>query len=190
MMPNQLKKHWDSERKDKTIFDIIWFGSSAKGEVKPNDLDIVVIFLEGTLRERLDKISSIKEKLKSTGYKKIDVKQILLQDLFSSDFLARTGILLEGVSLFKQRKLCEVLGFESFALFWYNLNGLSHNQKVKFNYILAVRNEMQGVIKSLEGRRLVNGAVMIPIKNTLTFEGILKQNNINYKKEYVLTTSV
>ena len=181
-----LKKCLDSEKKDKTIFDIVVYGSSVKGKADARDLDIAVIFLEGTLRERLDKIQAIKNKLKQKITKKIDIKQILLQDLFSSDFLARTGILLEGESVFKGKKFCETLGFKAFSLFWYTLKGLTHSQKVKFNYILAGRNSLKGMLKNLEGERLANGAVKIPIQNSIEFEEVLKANKIEHKKKDIL----
>jgi predicted nucleotidyltransferase len=181
-----LKKCLDSEKKDKTIFDIVVYGSSVKGKTSARDIDIAVIFLGGTLRERLDKIQDIKAKLKSSLDKEIDIKQILLQDLFSSDFLARTGILLEGESIFRDKKFCETLGFKAFSLFWYDLAGLTHTQKVKFNYILAGRRGLKGIIKELEGERLVNGAVKIPIPHSIEFEEVLKANNIHYKKKDIL----
>ena len=57
--------------------------------------------------------------------------------------------------------------------------------KVKFNYILAGRNT-RGIIKELDGERLVNGAVKIPIKNSIIFEKILKSNNVNYHKKNIM----
>lgn len=182
MMLKQLKKSLESEKKDKSIFDIIIYGSAVKGKTHPRDFDIVVIFLEGNLRQRLDKIQEIKSKLK---IEKVDIKQILLKDLFSSDFLARTGILLEGICVFRNKKFCEVIGFKGYSLFWYDLNGLNHTQKVKFNYILAGRGS-KGIIDELNGERLAKGAVKIPIERSLEFEEILKGNNVSYKKKNIL----
>jgi len=183
-MLKNLRKLLESEKKNKTIFDIIIYGSVVKGKEKARDIDIMVIFLEGSLRDRLNQIQDIKSKLKKISAS-IDIKQMLLKDLFSSSFLARTGILLEGFSIFKNKKFCETLGFRSFTLFWYNLGGLSHSQKVKFNYILAGRNT-KGILKELGGVRLVNGAVKIPIENSAVFEEILKNNHVNYYKKNII----
>jgi predicted nucleotidyltransferase len=172
------------EKKDQTIFDIIIYGSAVKGKEKPRDIDILIIFLEGSLRERLDIIQEIKSKVKRY-VANADIKQILLKELFSVSFLARTSIFLEGISVFNKKKFCETLGFESFTLFWYTLEGLTHTQKVKFNYILAGRG-MKGVIEDLNGERIANGAIKIPIENSLVFEGILKANRIVYKKKNIL----
>tara|TARA_Y100000296_G_C5048316_1_gene193484 strand:+ start:11 stop:571 length:561 start_codon:yes stop_codon:yes gene_type:complete len=185
-MLKKLKKYLESEKKDQNIFDIIIYGSTVKGKISPKDIDLIVIFLKGNLKDRLNKIQEIKSKLKKLN-KNIDIKQIKLTDLFSSDFFARTGILLEGISLFKNKKLSEIIGFKAYTLFWYNLKKLNHTQKVKFNYILAGRNS-QGIIKEFKGQRLVNGAIKIPINNSLEFEEILKNNNVNYNKKDILET--
>jgi len=184
-MLKNLKKYLVSEKKEKTIFDIVIYGSAVKGKDSPSDIDIAVIFLEGNLRERLDKIQEIKNRLKKIR-SAIDIKQILLTDLFSSDFLARQGLLLEGISVFRNKKFSEVLGFKSSTLFWYTLEGLTHTQKVRFNYVLAGRNGMEGMIKRLHGKRLVSGMIKIPIENSMEFEEVLKSNNITYKKKDVL----
>ncbi len=183
-----LEKYLESEKKDITLFDIIIYGSLTKGKTQARDIDIAVIFLQGTLRERLDKIQGIKQRLKTKIETEIDIKQITLPELFSADFPARTGIILEGESIFKHKKFCETLGFKAKTLFWYTLTGLSHTQKVKFNYLLAGRKDLKGIIKEYEGERLANGAIKIPIQKSIEFEEILKQNKITYKKRDILET--
>src|SRR3989344_7753740 len=180
MILKKLKKCLESEKTNKKIFDIIVYGSLVKGKIEARDIDILVIFLEGKLRERLDMIQIIKNKIKK-NFDNIDIKQILLEDLFSKEFLARTGIFLEGISIFRDRKFCETLGFGSCSLFWYSLKGMTHSQKVKFNYVLAGRNK-EGIIELFNGERLAAGVIKIPIQYSLEFEGILKRSNIEYKK--------
>lgn len=184
-MLKNLKRYLEYEKKDKTILDIMVYGSALKGKGSAKDIDILIIFLEGSLRERLNKIQDIKNKIKNKINKTIDIKQILISELFAPEFFAKTGIFLEGFSIFRNKRFSETLGFKPYSLFLYDLKNLTHTQKVKFNYILAGRNK-EGVIKSLDGRRLVNGAVKIPIENSLEFEEILKGNNINYKKKNIL----
>ena len=184
-MLKKLEKYLESEKKDKNIFDIVIYGSFVKGKTIARDLDIVVIFLEGTLRERLTKIQEIKSRLKLL-HENIDIKQITLKDLFSTDFFARTGILIEGISMFRKKTFSEILGFKTYALFWYNLKDLTHTQKVRFNYILAGRNEMKGIIEDLDGQRIVSGAIKIPIEHSLEFEEILKRNNVKYERKDIL----
>jgi len=184
MTLEKLKKCLRNEKRE-NIFDIIIFGSLVKGSLEPRDVDVMAVFLEGSLKERLDTIQEIKSKLKGKINVAIDIKQCLLKDLFSPEFMARTGILIEGVSIFHNKKFCQTLGFESYTIFWYNLKGLSHTQKVKFNYILAGRNQ-KGIIEFLNGTRLMNGVVKIPIEHSLEFEKILKDNKISYNKKNIL----
>ncbi len=192
-MLNELKACLESEKNDDVLFDIVLYGSSVKGKTMPNDIDLIAIFRKGNLRERLDKIQEMKEKIKNTINTKntkinIDFKQITIEELFLPEFFAKTGIILEGISLFKDKKFSEILGFKAYSLFWFTLEGLSHNEKVKFNYILAGRGS-EGLISKLGGERLVGGAVKIPIDNSLEFEEVLKNNRINYKKKDILEVS-
>ena len=108
-----------------------------------------------------------------------------MKDIFNPEFFAKTGIFLEGYSIFRGRKFSETLGFEPYSLFTYSLKGLSHTQKVKFNYLLAGRTT-EGLLKEFKGERLVNGAVKVPLENSVEFEEILKQNRIEYKKRNIL----
>lgn|SRR3989338_1225207 len=188
-MLKKLKEYLKSEKKDKAVFDIIIYGSAVKGKEKARDVDILVIFLDGSLRERLDKLQKIKSDIKNLVNDlkdlTLDIKQIQLKELFSSEFFARTGIFLEGVSVFKDNRFSELFGFRPFTLFWYSLKNLTHSQKVKFNYILSGRGA-KGVIEELGGDRFVNGAVKIPIEHSLIFEEILKANNVHYFKKNIL----
>ncbi len=183
-MLKDLKKCLTSELKNKNLFDIVVYGSSVKGKSIPRDLDILIIFSSGSLKERLDKLQKIKFKLKKIS-DKIDAKQILLKELFTSNFLARTGIIIEGISLSKEKRFSETMGFKAFSLFNYSLKKLTHTQKIKFNYVLSGRNQ-EGIIKRLNGSRLVNGAAKIPIENSIEFEEVLRMHDIDYKKIDIL----
>jgi len=184
-MLKELKKCLESEKKDNTIFDIVIYGSALKGKESFSDIDIAVIFLEGNLRERLDKLQAIKQKLNNFRENKIDIKQILLKELFSPAFFAKTGIFLEGESIFNNKKFSEIIGFKPFSLFWYDLSGLNHTEKVKFNYLIAGR-KTKGILKELNGQRLTNGVLKMPLSNSYIFEEILNKNKIHYFKKSIL----
>ncbi|MAF35615.1 hypothetical protein CL622_00675 [archaeon] len=182
-MLKQLQKCLKTEKKDRTIFDIIVYGSTIQGKEKPNDIDIVVIFHEGTLKDRLKKIQQIKKKIKLD--QKIDIKTILLHELFTPAFFARTGIFLEGISLFDKVPFSSKIGFSSHALFTYHLEDKTHTEKVKFNYVLSGRND-KGMLKHLEAKRLRPGVLQVPIKNTHECEQILRLHKISYNKKEIL----
>ncbi|MDD3175211.1 MAG: hypothetical protein PHU51_01930 [Candidatus Nanoarchaeia archaeon] len=167
------------------IFDIIIYGSGVKGKRNPNDWDILIIFSDLKLKERLELVQKIKNNIKDKLEINLDFKQILLTELFSSSFLARSGIFFGGLSVKKNSSFAQTLGLNAFSLFTYDLNGLNHTEKVKFNYVLAGRNK-KGMIEELEGLRLVNGAVKIPLKNSLVFEEILNNYKINFVKKNIL----
>jgi hypothetical protein len=164
------------------IFDIVVYGSTTKGAVAPRDIDVLAIFVRGTLRERLTRLQVMKESLKRDN---LDMKQALLSDLFKTSFLARGGVMLEGMSVRAERPFSELMGFSGQTLFWWQLTGLDHTQKVKFGYLLAGRG-MPGILEQLQAQRLVNGLVKVPIRDSLAFEGILKANSIKYQKKNIL----
>src|SRR3989304_1036780 len=87
------------------IFDIVVYGSTVKGKDQPADVDILVIFRRGTLKERLNKIQVIKKKIKISG--KVDIKGILLEELFSPSFFGRSGIFIEGISITEGKHFSE-----------------------------------------------------------------------------------
>ena len=183
-MLNQLKKALMYEKKNRTIFDIVLYGSYIKGDMAARDVDIIIIFLEGHLRERLDKVQQIKEMLKSLNLQ-LDIKQMLLKDLFSSDFLARTGIMMEGISLFNGKKFSETLGFDAASLFFHSIKRLNHTEKIKFNYILSGRNS-PGLLSELGGKRLANAVISIPMGKSNEFEKFLEDKKIEYKRLDIL----
>lgn len=182
-MLKKLRKCLKSEKKDNDIFDIVIYGSSMKGKTEPNDIDIMVIFKKGKLKDRLEKIQSIKKKIRLD--KKIDIKGMLLEELFQEHFFNRSGIFFEGVSIFNGKPFSNKIDFKSFTLFTYNLRNKTHNEKVKFNYILSGRKDT-GVVEWLEGKHISPGSIQIPIKNSLEFEEILKKHKISYSKKNIL----
>lgn len=183
-MLNKLRKTLKSE-KDKSIFDIVLYGSATRNEQRYNDLDIVLIFLEGDLNYRLDIVEKIKDKIKQKIAGTLDIKQMLLKDFFSATNLARTGIILEGISLIDGRKFSEKLGFRSYSMFFYSLDGLNHTEKIKFNYILSGRTT-KGLLEQLKGVRMTSGAIKIPIENALIFKEFLDKHKIKYSWKKVM----
>ena len=177
-------RHWlRHDDQDRTIFDIVLYGSALKGADSPHDLDIAVIFRSGTLSQRLLKIQYLKKKIKLS--QKIDIKGILLEELFQESFFARSGIFFEGISIFTGKPFAYKIGFVGRTLFNYTLRDKSHAQKVKFNYLLSGR-DGTGLIKKFDGKHLGPGIVLIPSPHCLKFEEILKRNQIKYSKNNIL----
>ncbi|MEK6901664.1 MAG: nucleotidyltransferase domain-containing protein [Nanoarchaeota archaeon] len=182
-MLTELRKCLKAEKRDNHIFDIVLYGSAAKGKIDPQDIDILVIFREGTLKERLAKLQDIKTKIKLE--KKTDLKAILWEELFGDEFFARAGIFLEGISVFDGRTIAEKTGFSAATIFTYSLKEKSHTEKVKFNYVLSGRNTA-GIVKKLQGKHLAPGVILIPIKHSPEFEDVLRMHKINYQAKNIL----
>ena len=170
--------------KGNDVFDIVLYGSIVKGKEDAEDIDLLLIFKEKKLNERVEISQRLKEILRKK-IPNIDIKSINLVELFEKEFLARQGMLVEGLSLLHDMKISKRLGFESYALFTYKLTNLNHNEKTKFTYALIGRTS-KGMIKQLTAKPLGKGAIIVPTDKSIIFENFLQRWNINYKKNNIL----
>ncbi len=170
--------------KKNSLFDIVLYGSNVKGKLDSNDVDILLIFEEKPLKERLEIGQNFKSLIKQDL--KLDIKTINLKELFEKEFLARQGVLVEGLSLLYNKKFSERLGFEGYSLFSYNLKNLNHNNKTKFTYALIGRRGEEGMLKRVGALSLGKGSVKIPIENSIIFEDFLRRWSLDYKKKDIL----
>ena len=175
-------------KENKEIWDIVIYGSFVKGKTDFNDIDIMVIFQNVSLNNRLEISQNLKHILKKE-IKDMDIKTMNFEDFFDESFFARQGILIEGLSLIKNKPLAELIGFKGSSIFSYNLKNLNHNKKTQFTYALSGRKSV-GVLKLSKGISLGRGAVKIPIKNSLEFESFLQKWNIEYKKRNILESKL
>ena len=176
------------QKQNKEVFDIIIYGSIVKGKLDFNDIDLMIIFNTIPLKKRLEIAQNLKFHLKDE-IQHIDIKTMNFEDFFDETFMARQGILIEGVSLIKNKSLAELMGFNGFSIFTYNLKNLDHNKKTQFTYALGGRNS-EGVLKSLKGASLGRGAVQIPIEHSNEFESFLQKWSINYKMKNILESKL
>lgn len=166
------------------VWDIVLYGSFLKGKEDYNDIDLLLIFLDSPLNQRLEISQKFKEILRPT-IKNLDVKTINVLELFDAGFLARKGILLDGYSLVDKAGFASKIGFVGRVLFKYNLKNLSHNEKTKFTYSLIGRSD-KGLIEKTGAVSVGRGAVLVPAKNSLFFEDFLNKWKINFEKKAVL----
>ncbi|MEK6912673.1 MAG: nucleotidyltransferase domain-containing protein [Nanoarchaeota archaeon] len=184
-----LESKSKSFEKDKGIFDIVVYGSNVKGKIEARDIDILIIFKEKPLAERVEITQRFKEKIgKEIG--KLDIKTINLSELFETNFLARQAILTEGYSLINRIPFSEKIGFLSYSLFTYKLKNLSHNDKTKFTYSLIGRGKNQGILKKLNAKPLGKAVILLPIQNSSFFEDFLKKWKIDYNKKNILISEL
>jgi len=177
---NSIAKSYYNKYKKK-IFDIILYGSAARGKHKPRDIDILIIFKDVDKKEYFELPYELRKNLEKEGLK-ADVKGILIYELFDPKFLARQSLLIEGYSLIKNNLLSERFGFESYSLFAYSLKNLNHNEKTKFQYAFKGRRGEKGVLEELSGVTVGMGSVLIPIENSEKFKEFLDKWRIEYKE--------
>ncbi len=183
MTLEQLHKALKNFKNEKNLFDIILYGSTTQNSPKPKDTDILVVFKTGSLKERLDCVQRIKENISSEH--NLDIQTVLLEELFSPNFFARTGVFIDGISIIDNKPFCHKAGFVSRTIFVFDLKNKTHSQKVKFNYLLAGRTT-RGILKHLNGIRIAAGVIQVPASNSREFEEILIKQTIQYKRKNVL----
>ena len=142
-------------KKNKSIIDIIVFGSFARKKEKPGDIDIAVIAPDDIKTDELEK--HILDKLGLPAH----ISLLKFRTLFK-ETLWKT-IIHEGISLLDNKKISKKFGFESFVLFWYNLIKLKASDKVRFSYAMFGRDGKGGVLKKLNGKSLGKGVLLVPV---------------------------
>ena len=172
--------------KKEKLFDIILYGSAVKGKDEPRDIDIVIIFLDESVKNRLETAQKFKKNLSKAL--KFDIQTLNVADFFDASFFARQSILIEGYSLVSGRKFSEKLGFNGYSLFSYGLGNLSHNQKTLFTYSLSGRSKEEGMVKKVKGKSIGKGAFIVPIENSLIFEDFLNKWELKYSKKNILVS--
>ncbi len=178
-MLNELRNVVKNEKQDKTIVDIILYGSVARRKDRPNDVDIVVLFRNGTLKEQLQKVQEIKKKL---TIQNLDIKPMRVEEFFDPSIFSRSGIIAEGISLLDGKPLAEKMGFDAFTIFSFTHTGKSHKEKVMFNNVLRGRST-EGIIKQLHGVHLAPGIIQVPVIHALEFEEVLNRHHVVYTKK-------
>ncbi|MDO8661476.1 MAG: hypothetical protein Q7K43_06300 [Candidatus Woesearchaeota archaeon] len=183
MTLEQLHKALKKFKNEKNLFDILLYGSTAQNSPNPKDTDILVIFKTGSLKERLDCVQRIKKNISSEH--NLDIQTVLLEELFSPNFFAKTGVFIDGISIIDNKPFCHKSGFVSNTIFVFDLKNKTHAQKVKFNYLLAGRTT-PGILKHLKGIRLAAGVIQVHSHNAREFEEILLKNAIQHTRKNVL----
>ena len=170
--------------KEHNVLDIVLYGSYARNKENPNDIDIVLIFLNMPLDERL-KLAQVYKELLKNKFQNPDIKAINFTELFDSSFLARQGILTEGISLLDKTPLANKFGFEGYSLFNYNLLNLNNSKKTSFVYALSGRKK-EGILDAVNAKHLGRGVVLVPISKSALFEDFLLHWNRKFKKDKIL----
>lgn len=173
---------------NKKIWDIILYGSLARGKEKINDIDIVIVLKSNEkLSYKIDLAQAVKEALIIEDEKiELDMKCIDIDDLTNPNNLARQGIITEGFSLVRDVPLSDMFGFRSYGLFTYTLQGKTATEKRIFSYILSGRYGSNGIIKNLGIKIIGKGTIAVPIRHYEEIVDFLEGQKIKFKKEKCL----
>ncbi len=160
----------------KKVFDIVLYGSTVKGKDEPNDYDFMLLLRKAKEDDRFNIAFEFKQRLLDLGllHEKLDVKALNLEDLFDPNYLASSGIIIEGFSLTKGKPISELLNGDSYALFILDISDLGRNDRTKFQFALKGRSGKDGIIKEINGVYLGSWIVLMPIENTYKFKEFLE----------------
>lgn len=158
------------------VEDIFVFGSAVKGKEFPSDIDLCIVFKKEISQKT---ITELQKKLK-----KIDthISALTIDDFFKKPHTLAKTLLVEGISIFNKKPFAANFGFNSFALYSYDLSGLKPTDKVRFVQLLKGRKE-EGIIKKLGGEWIANSCFLIPITKDNETQTILKKWAVPYKRK-------
>ncbi|MDI6736931.1 MAG: nucleotidyltransferase domain-containing protein [Nanoarchaeota archaeon] len=156
--------------KDKDVYDIILFGSFAKGKAEPNDIDIAVISGKDT-------------KYSIGGF---HISRLKPEDFVLNPPSLVNTLLREGYSLKKNRPFCEDYRFIAKAMFAYELKGMAPSAKVMAVNALRGKAGEKGLVEQKGGYWLANQVFAVPVSEENIFERLLLNMGVKFKKMFVL----
>lgn len=172
-LKNRLKKIIENRPE---VSDILIFGSVIRGESKPNDFDVLVLFeneinknTEYILRKEIEKDHSNVSIISKT-------KKTVLDETFD----AREAVLFEGTSLINSKSVAGNYGFSSFGLFKYNFGDWNKLRKTKFYYAINGRSGKKGIASILNAIKISDSLMMIPLNKIEEFREFLDSWKIKY----------
>lgn len=164
----KIKKDFKDILNDKSVYDVVLFGSFVKGKINPQDIDIAII---------------TNKDLRISG--KYHVSFISLNDFFKPISLINT-LLREGYSLKRNKPFSEVYGFFSRTLFRYDLSNLPSSKKVQVVNFLRGKGKEEGLVIQRKGEWVSNQVFLSPTVCESIFENFFINSKVKFKKYYVL----
>ncbi len=179
---SSLKKWIQKEH----VLDVIQFGSSQRGKLKPTDIDLCILISDIDEKKSLDLVDSL-AKVTDTEDTKVQINIITARSFATGSGLART-LLEEGWSIKHNKNFSEVFGFHNKSIFVYSLKHFSATQRVKFHYMLQGRYETKGVLKEVNGKFVGTGTIIVPTEKEDILKEIFDTWSVKYTIERVLVS--
>lgn len=168
--------------KNEEILDLILFGSIVRGKEEPSDIDILILYAK---KEDLENNYKIKKTFEDKGFK-IQVTSSTYNQLFSSEFLAREDILLEGYSLKNGKSISSQYGLSSFILFRYSLKNMNDSQRMQFYYSLKGRNKEEGVLSKYNSYKISDNIIISLTEDSEKIKEFLTAKKIDFDEIKIL----
>lgn len=186
-MLEKLRKKLDLNWiKKNNIWDIVVYGSYARGKIDAGDIDIAIIFSQLTaVKKKMLLCQYLRGKLSLDNYS-LDIKAVDLNDFLNAGFLGRESIIAEGYSLLKKDYVAERFGFSSTALIEYSLKKLSPAKQKMLYYALQGRKKGTGILSKLGGKIISKGVLKIPTRHYEEIRKVLEQHNVVFKSTFIL----
>lgn len=174
---------------NKSVIDIVQFGSSVIEGRVPNDIDIAVIFEKISLKDQLDEAHKIKIQLEKYFDKPIHINSYDFYSLFDRGNFAKESILFYGKSLISGRYFAETFGMKPRLNISYSLINLAKKDKVRFNYLLNGRAGNYGMLRGYSGLLLNPGLIEVLPEHEKLFVDALSEitKSINVSKIFRLS---
>ncbi|MDP3728340.1 MAG: nucleotidyltransferase domain-containing protein [bacterium] len=170
---NNLKKIVQA---NKSIEDILLFGSIIRGKQHPQDIDIIVLF-----KSKVDKAAEYKIRKELEKYEKnISIVSKTKKTALEQTFDARESILFECISLLSGKNLAKEYGFSSLGMLKYKIKGWTNLQKTKFYHALNGRSGKEGILGQLSGIKLSDNIILAPLNKIELMKAFLDSWEIEY----------
>lgn len=164
--------------KNAEILDILLFGSATKGKENPNDIDLLVIYINSS-REILDINYRLRKELKKININAEIIGKIY-NDIFKPEFFAKESIFREGFSLKQKKFMSECFGYFSLVLLKYSLGSMNKSKRMQFYYSLYGRDKGGGILKKYGCHKFANTIMLSKVNNLELIKAFLEKWNIKF----------
>jgi len=187
MMLKQLRKKLDlSWIKKNHIWDVVIYGSYARGKIDARDIDVAIILEKKiSISVKMELSQKLRTMFKEEGFV-FDVKTVDLNDFLNEGFLGRESIFAEGYSVLKQDYLAERFGFNALSIVEYSLKDLTLSEQKMFYYALQGRKKGEGILAKLNGRIVSKGVLQVPTRNFEEIKSVLELHDVMFIVNFVL----
>ncbi len=156
------------------LYDIILFGSAARGSDHPHDIDVLILF-----KDKVDPAAAQELRHALPDIPIAPLGKTIAQSLEPS-FTARDSILFEGISLINGEPLAHRFGYEGMGLFLTDTSALSNTGRTKFYYALNGRGA-EGMLQLVDGVRVAGNTFMVPAAKTEGFSAFLERQDVSFR---------